>query len=51
VVVPHVDTELEAKRIADHCRFPPIGHRSMGGGLQQLGFAASDACSGRGARQ
>jgi 2-keto-3-deoxy-L-rhamnonate aldolase RhmA len=39
VVVPHVETELEAKRIADHCRFPPIGHRSMGGGLQQLGFA------------
>jgi len=40
VVVPHVDTEQEAKRIADHCRFPPLGHRSMGGGLQQLGFAA-----------
>ena len=40
VVVPHVDTELEAKRIADHCRFPPLGHRSMGGGLQQLGFAS-----------
>jgi 2-keto-3-deoxy-L-rhamnonate aldolase RhmA len=40
VVVPHVDTELEAKRIADHCRFPPAGHRSMGGGLQQIGFAS-----------
>ncbi len=40
VVVPHVESELEAKRIADHCRFPPLGHRSMGGGLQQLGFAA-----------
>jgi len=39
VVVPHVETESEAKRIADHCRFPPVGHRSMGGGLQQLGFA------------
>lgn len=39
IVVPHVETALEAKRIADHCRFPPIGHRSMGGGLQQLGFA------------
>ena len=38
-VVPHVDNELEAKRVADHCRFPPLGHRSMGGGLQQLGFA------------
>jgi 4-hydroxy-2-oxoheptanedioate aldolase len=40
VVVPHVDSELEAKRVADHCRFPPIGHRSMGGGLQQVGFAS-----------
>lgn len=39
IVVPHVESALEAKRIADHCRFPPIGHRSMGGGLQQLGFA------------
>ena len=40
IVVPHVDTEIEAKRVASACRFPPIGHRSMGGGLQQLGFAA-----------
>jgi 2-keto-3-deoxy-L-rhamnonate aldolase RhmA len=39
VVVPHVESDSEAKRIADHCRFPPLGHRSMGGGLQQLGFA------------
>ena len=39
VVVPHVESDSEAKRIADHCRFPPIGHRSMGGGLQQLSFA------------
>ena len=40
IVVPHVESEIEAKRVADHCRFPPVGHRSMGGGLQQLGFAA-----------
>ena len=39
VVVPHVESDSEAKRIADHCRFPPLGHRSMGGGLQQLSFA------------
>jgi 2-keto-3-deoxy-L-rhamnonate aldolase RhmA len=39
VVVPHVDTGEEAARIASQCRFPPLGHRSMGGGLQQLGFA------------
>jgi 2-keto-3-deoxy-L-rhamnonate aldolase RhmA len=39
VVVPHVDTAEHARRIADYCRYPPLGHRSMGGGLQQLGFA------------
>jgi 2-keto-3-deoxy-L-rhamnonate aldolase RhmA len=40
IVVPHVDTADEARRIAAACRFPPLGHRSMGGGLQQLGFAS-----------
>ena len=40
IVVPHVDTVEEATRVANACRFPPIGHRSMGGGLQQLGFAS-----------
>lgn len=39
IVVPHVDTAEAAKRVADNCRFPPLGHRSMGGGLQQIGFA------------
>lgn len=39
VVVPHVDTPEQARRIADQCRYPPLGHRSMGGGLQQVGFA------------
>jgi len=39
IVVPHVDTAAMAKRVADHCRFPPVGKRSMGGGLQQVGFA------------
>ena len=39
IVVPHVDDAAQAKRVANACRFPPIGHRSMGGGLQQLGFA------------
>jgi 2-keto-3-deoxy-L-rhamnonate aldolase RhmA len=39
VVVPHVDTADEARLIADHCRFPPDGRRSMGGGLPQTGFA------------
>jgi 2-keto-3-deoxy-L-rhamnonate aldolase RhmA len=39
IVVPHVDTVDEARRVASTCRYPPAGKRSMGGGLQQLGFA------------
>src|SRR5690349_18610822 len=39
IVVPHVDSRSEAERVASACRYPPLGHRSMGGGLQQLGFA------------
>ncbi|TMH42895.1 MAG: aldolase [Betaproteobacteria bacterium] len=39
VVVPHVDDAAQAARVASACRFPPVGKRSMGGGLQQLGFA------------
>ena len=38
VVVPHVDTVEEAKRIASNCRYPPIGHRSVAGAQPQLGF-------------
>ena len=40
IVFPHVDTASEAQRVAAACRFPPAGKRSMGGGLQQLGFAS-----------
>jgi 2-keto-3-deoxy-L-rhamnonate aldolase RhmA len=40
IVVPHVDSAAEAARVASACRYPPVGKRSMGGGLQQLGFAS-----------
>jgi 2-keto-3-deoxy-L-rhamnonate aldolase RhmA len=40
IFFPHVDSAQEAKRVADACRFPPVGKRSMGGGLQQTGFAS-----------
>lgn len=40
IVVPHVDDAAMAERAARHMRFPPAGKRSMGGGLQQTGFAA-----------
>ncbi len=31
VIVPHVETRAEAEQIADACRFPPRGHRSVAG--------------------
>ena len=39
IVFPHVDTVDEARRAASACRFPPVGKRSMGGGLQQIGYS------------
>src|SRR5579864_8705036 len=36
IVMPHVDTVEEAKAIADALRYPPLGHRSVAGGLPQL---------------
>ena len=38
VVVPHVEDEEQARRVAHACRFPPKGRRSMGGGLQHTGY-------------
>ena len=38
VVVPHVDTAAEAERVASHCKYPPIGHRSITGAQPQLAF-------------
>ncbi len=31
IVVPHVDTAADAKRISDAFHYPPLGHRSWGG--------------------
>jgi 4-hydroxy-2-oxoheptanedioate aldolase len=38
IVIPHVDTAEEAREIADRLRYPPVGHRSIGGTMPQLGF-------------
>ena len=38
VVVPHVDTAEEAQAIADACRYPPLGHRSIAGNMPGLAF-------------
>jgi 2-keto-3-deoxy-L-rhamnonate aldolase RhmA len=39
IVVPHVDTAAQAKRVADAFRYPPEGTRSWGGGISQFAFA------------
>ena len=38
VIVPHVNTPAEAQRIVDTCRFPPVGHRSIGGPNPATGY-------------
>jgi 2-keto-3-deoxy-L-rhamnonate aldolase RhmA len=38
IVVPHVDTEADAKRIADAFHYPPMGHRSWGGPPAVYGY-------------
>ncbi len=40
IVMPHVDTAEEARAIADAYRYPPVGHRSIVGGLPQIGYAS-----------
>ena len=39
VVIPHVDTPEEAREIADRLRYPPRGHRSVGGADAQFDYA------------
>jgi 2-keto-3-deoxy-L-rhamnonate aldolase RhmA len=40
IVVPHVDTAADAKRIADAFHYPPMGHRSWGGPPAVYGYQA-----------
>lgn len=38
IVVPHVDTPEEAERVVSHCKYPPVGHRSVMGAQPQFAF-------------
>jgi 2-keto-3-deoxy-L-rhamnonate aldolase RhmA len=40
IVVPHVSTAEQAAHVANMCRFPPAGGRSIPGMLPQVGFEA-----------
>jgi len=39
VIVPHVQSAAEAAAMVRHCRFPPLGHRSVMGTGPALGYA------------
>jgi len=39
IVVPHVDTAEEAARTVSHCKYPPIGHRSVTSMQPQFSFS------------
>ena len=38
IIFPHVDTPELAAKLVSYCKYPPVGHRSYGGGLPQLNF-------------
>jgi 2-keto-3-deoxy-L-rhamnonate aldolase RhmA len=38
LIIPHVNTPTEAKRLIEAFRFHPLGRRSMGGSTAQFGF-------------
>jgi 4-hydroxy-2-oxoheptanedioate aldolase len=38
IVMPHVDTLEQAREIADHLKYPPMGHRSVAGGQAIFDF-------------
>jgi 2-keto-3-deoxy-L-rhamnonate aldolase RhmA len=41
IVVPHVDTEEEAREVVNRLKYPPVGHRSMGGIGPHYGLRAA----------
>ena len=43
IVVPMVDTVEQARRAIAAAKYPPVGNRSVGGGMHSLNFAASSA--------
>lgn len=51
LIVPHVDSEADARRIVRACRFAPLGARSIPGPIPGLGYAvlpARDLCAAAG---
>ena len=38
ILAPHVESVADAEQVVAHCRFPPFGERSTGGGMPQLQY-------------
>ncbi len=38
ITMPHVENAEQARELVDNCRFPPVGHRGIGGGVPQYGY-------------
>ena len=38
IVFPHVDSAEQARQLVSNSKYPPMGHRSLGGPMAQLGF-------------
>jgi 2-keto-3-deoxy-L-rhamnonate aldolase RhmA len=38
VIVPHVNNRAQAEALVSNCRFPPLGHRSVGGSGPSLAY-------------
>jgi 2-keto-3-deoxy-L-rhamnonate aldolase RhmA len=43
IMMPHVDTADDARLVVSHCRYPPIGTRSLASVQPQLAFASAPA--------
>lgn len=43
LVIPHVDTRAEAETVVAAVKYPPLGHRSLGGPAAQARYAAMPA--------
>jgi 2-keto-3-deoxy-L-rhamnonate aldolase RhmA len=38
IVIPHVDSAVEAREVVDKLKYPPDGHRSVGGAMPQFDY-------------
>ncbi len=43
IVMPHVDTAAEARKVVDRLKYPPVGHRSMGGTGPHYGLRSASS--------